>query len=118
MNSQKKGKSYELEIAHKLECLTGIPMKRTGAQEKWKSRSGDVNPARTSLLSRFHWELKKRESWNILEWYKKAKDDAEILRTPVVVCSKNHEEDYVFMRLEDFTKLLVELDGFVKESEK
>ena len=116
MDSQKKGKAYERHLANKLKDWFKEDVRRTGAQEKWKSRSGDVNPRNSSsILGRYHWEAKKREAWAILEWWKKAKDDAETYRTPVVVASRNNEDDYVFMKLEDFLKLLKELDGFLKK---
>ena len=117
--SQRKGKTYEREIAAKLSKFFNEEIRRTPAQEKWKSRGGDINPRNPkSILSRFFIETKKREAWNILDWYKKAKDDSEIYRTPVVVCSKNQEEDYVFFRLDDFLKILLELDGYQKQKDE
>jgi len=63
------------------------------------------------------WEMKSRESWNILDWYKKAADDSQgTFKKPVVVASRNHENSYVFLTLEDFLKILTELDGYRKEA--
>lgn len=112
--SQRKGKEYERHIARRLQVILGEPFVRTGAQEKWKSRGGDVNPrSGGSMANRFFWEAKKRESWSVLEWYKKAADDSSgTSRKPVVVCSRNNEDDYVFLSLDDFGKLLAELKGY------
>ena len=41
--SQRKGKEYERHIARTLQDALDEPVLRTPAQEKWKSRYGDVN---------------------------------------------------------------------------
>lgn len=116
--SRQKGKNYELKLAKFFKAEFGVDVKRTGAQERWKAHGGDINaPAYTyTILNDFFWEAKNRESWAILDWYKKANDDN--YGTPkktVVVVSKNHEDDYVFLSLRDFTNILKELDGYRKE---
>ena len=77
--SQKKGSDYERKIARKLKERFGVDVKRTGTQERWKSHGGDVNAPSYSdtILTDYFWECKKRESWAILNWYKKAETDAQ-----------------------------------------
>jgi hypothetical protein len=113
----KKGADYERKIAKYLQSLFGIEVKRTPAQESAKVHGGDVNAPKylNSILSDFFWELKRRESWDLIGWHKKACDDAGMSRQiPVVVTTKNREEDYVFLKLSDFARLLKELDGYRK----
>ena len=118
--ARNKGANYEREIAKKLSAKFGVDVKRTGAQESAKVHGGDVNAAKyqDTILNDFFWELKKREAWSIIDWYKKACDDRGGFMTKVVVvASKNNADDYVFMSLDDFTSILVELDGYRKENE-
>lgn len=115
--SRNKGANYERQIAKLLADKFGVIVKRTGAQEKWKVHGGDVNAAKfqNTILTDFFWELKKRESWSIIDWFKKACDDCKgMMQIPVVVASKNNEDDYAFLRLSDFLALLKELDGYRK----
>lgn len=116
--SHKKGADYERKIAKYLSQAFGTEVKRTPAQESAKIHGGDVNAHKgdDTILTDFFWELKKRETWSIIDWYKKAVDDCGATRQiPIVVASKNNEDDYVFMSLKDFTRILRELDGYRKE---
>ena len=116
--SHKKGADYERKIAKQLSELFGTTVKRTPAQESAKIHGGDVNAHKgdDTILVDFFWELKKREAWSILDWYKKAKDDCSGTRQmPIVVASKNNEDDYVFLSLSDFSRILRELEGYRKE---
>lgn len=116
--SYKKGADYERKIAKLLEHKFGVTVKRTPAQESAKIHGGDVNAPKymNTILTDFFWELKCRESWSIIDWYKKAVDDAAgSSQIPIVVATKNHEDDYVFMSLTDFTRIIYELDGYRKE---
>lgn len=116
--SRDKGAAYEREIAKILHDKFGVDVKRTGAQERWKAHGGDVNAPEyeNTILKDFFWECKNRESWSILEWYKKARDDNQTARkSTVVIASKNREENYVFLSLNDFLRILYELDGYRKE---
>jgi hypothetical protein len=116
--SYKKGADYERKIAKYLQGVFNIPVKRTPAQESAKVHGGDVNAPKylNSILSDFFWELKRRESWDLIGWHKKACDDAgNSNQIPIVVTTKNREEDYVFLRFNDFVRILNELEGFRKE---
>lgn len=116
--SQKKGSDFERKIARKLKEVFGVDVKRTGTQERWKAHGGDVNPPSYSntILKDFFWECKNRENWAILNWFKKAQDDSSKSgQIPVVVASKNHEDDYAFLRFEDFIDIIKELEEYKKK---
>lgn len=117
--ARNKGANYERKIAKRLADKFGIDVKRTGGTERSKIvNKGDVNASKynDTILNDFFWELKCRESWSILNWYQKAVDDAQgTTLKPLVVASKNHERDYVFIELEDFLSILYELEGYRKE---
>lgn len=114
-----KGADFERRISKLLTSRFGIDVKRTGGTERSKIvNKGDVNASKyqDTLLNDFFWELKNRESWAILDWYKKAVDDAQgTTLKPLVVATKNFEKDYVFLSLDDFLSILVELEGYRKE---
>lgn len=113
--SQQKGKNHERGVAKIISEALGVDVRRTPSPERWKLVKGDMNAAPwvKTISNDFMWEAKCRESWAILDWYKKAKDDAEgTSKTPVVVASKNFEDNYVFLTLTDFLKILKELDGY------
>ena len=114
-----KGANYERRVAKILSAKFGVPVKRTGSQERWGFYSGDVNAPKNikTILNDFFWECKNREAWAILNWFSKAKDDVRGDSMPVVVASKNNEDDYVFLTLQDFLKILYELEGYRKEED-
>lgn len=114
--SQQKGKEHEREVAKILSSKLGIDFRRTPSPERWKTIKGDINGPtyQKTIANDFMWECKKRESWAILDWYRKAKDDSAGYQIPIVVASKNYEQNYVFMSLDDFLRILKELDGYRK----
>ena len=114
-----KGARFEREIAKILKDKFGVDVKRTGAQERWKVHGGDVNAPKyvDTILNDFFWECKARESWSIIDWYLKAVDDVQTNQTPIVVATKNNHDNYVFLSLQDFLKIIYELDGYRKEAE-
>lgn len=116
--SQQKGKNHEREVAKLISDALGIDFRRTPSPERWKTNKGDGNAPRwiKTIAHDFMWEMKCRESWSILDWYKKAKDDAGPYQMPVVVASKNFEDNYAFLKLSDFLRILKELDGYRKEN--
>jgi len=114
--SYKKGADYERKIAKILSNTFGVNVKRTGAQESAKVHGGDVNAHRgeQTVLNDFFWECKCRESWSLIDWLAKAQDDSGF-RPAVVIATRNREADYAFLKLEDFLRILSELDGYRKE---
>ena len=116
--SRMKGAKFERKLADILSEKFGVVVKRSGAQEQWKHGKGDVeaNPNEETIVHRFFWEAKKRESWAILKWYKKAVNDATPSgKIPVVVASKNQEDMYAFLKLSDFLDLLKENENTKKD---
>ena len=112
-----KGANFEREIAKILKKSFGVDVRRTGAQERWKVHGGDVNAPKyvDTILNDFFWELKCQETWSILDWYLKAVDDAQPNQIPVVVATRNYHDNYVFLTLRDFNRILQELEGWRKE---
>lgn len=106
-----KGADYERRIGKLLSEEFGVEVKRSGAQEQWKHNVGDVqaSPQSDTILNQFYIECKNRESLGkaALDWYKKAVIDAgKSGKTPVVIMTKNREDDYVLLSLTDFIKIL------------
>ena len=114
--ARNKGANYERKLAKILSDRFGVKVKRTGAQESAKVHGGDVNAHRgeDTILNDFFWEAKCREAWQIIDWLKKAQDDSG-MRPAIVVATKNNEDDYAFLKLDDLLRILVELDGYRKE---
>lgn len=114
--SYKKGADFERKIAKLFSEKFGVQVKRTGAQESSKVHGGDVNAHRgeKTILNDFFWECKARESWSLIDWLQKAQDDSGF-RPAVVIATRNYEAEYAFLKLEDFIRLLIELDGYRNE---
>lgn len=115
--SQQKGKNHEREVSKLISDALGIDFRRTPSPERWKATKGDGNAPswQKTIAHDFMWEMKCREAWSILDWYKKAKDDTgESGRIPVVVAKRNREDNYAFLTLTDFLALLAELDAYRK----
>lgn len=116
--ARNKGANFERDLAKKLSQHFGLDVKRTGGTERSKIvNKGDVNASKfqDTILNEIFWEAKNRESWAVLDWYKKACDDAAgTVLKPVVVCTKNFEKEYVFMSLDDLLSILYELEGYRK----
>jgi Holliday junction resolvase len=117
-----KGANYERDIAKRFTSRFGIEVNRTGSQERWSYYGGDIHAAQgiDTVLNDFFFELKNRENLpkTIIKWLKKAQDDAEgSFKRPVVITTKNFEDDYIFMELDNFEDILYELEGYRKESE-
>lgn len=116
--SQQKGKAYERSIGNILTRAFGVQVRRTPSPERWKTTNlGDLNASKdeSTILNDFFWECKKREAFAPLTWYKKAQNDSGPNQKPVVVASKNHEDNFVFLSLMDFLQLLIELEEYRKK---
>lgn len=115
--ARQKGANFEREVAKILKDKFNVDVRRTGAQERWKVDGGDVNAPKhiDTILNDFFWECKARENWSIIDWYLKAVDDTQTKQMPVVVATKNYHNNYVFLTLQDFTRILKELEDYRKE---
>lgn len=120
--SRDKGAQYERDIANQFSDKFDLDVSRTGSQERWSFYGGDVHAPQgeETILNDFFFELKNRESLpkTVLKWYKKARDDADgSYKIPALITTKNYEDDYVMLTLDNFLKILKELDGYRDEDE-
>ena len=110
MNSQKKGKRFELAISKYLSKMFNEDIKRT-PNSGGLSLKGDIM-ATKGILSEFNWECKNQEKLNIWKALEQSANDCigSHNKKPLVVFTKNFEKDYVALLLEDFVQLLLELE--------
>ena len=73
-----------------------------------------------SWLSRMHIEKKDRANWDIVGWWEEARRKEEEFgggREPVIISRKpNDTEDYVTMKKEFFTKIILELETLTQQN--
>ena len=111
INANKKGKRFELRIAKDLSKKFQTPIRRT-PNSGGLSIKGDIITTQ-GILSEFSWECKNQEKLNIWKALHQSENDAlGTLKSPVVVFTKNFEDDYVALRYDDFINILLELDEF------
>ena len=110
LNSQKKGKRFELQIAKYLSKeFNNIKISRT-PNSGGLSLKGDIM-ATQGILSEFNWECKNQEKLNIWKALEQSRNDCiGSHKEPLVVFTKNFEKDYVALELKDFVQLLLELE--------
>lgn len=69
--------------------------------------SGAISGLREDIYTKLpiHFELKNRETWQPLQWYKdnETKTGTKMV---VIVMAKNHEQPYAFLAANDFLELL------------
>lgn len=104
MNSRKKGKNGELEIAAILREY-GYNCRRG---QQYCGTSGDAD---VIGLPYVHLEIKRVERLNIEDAMSQSKRDAREGETPVVMHRKNRCEWLVTMRLEDFMSMYREWEA-------
>ena len=97
MNSKRKGKRGELELAKKLQEY-GFNTRRG---QQYSGLGGDDVVG----LENIHVECKRVERLNVYEAVKQACKDAEADEIPAVFWRKNKEEWLVVMRLEDWVQI-------------
>ena len=114
MNANKKGKRFELQVAKYLSKEFNSEIRRT-PNSGGLSIKGDIM-ATQGILSEFNWECKNQEKLNIWKALEQSANDCiGSHKQPLVVFTKNYEKDYVALRLEDFTQLLLELQQLRNE---
>jgi Holliday junction resolvase len=116
LNSQKKGKRFELQVAKYLSKMFNSKISRT-PNSGGLSLKGDIM-ATQGILSEFNWECKNQEKLNIWKALEQSANDCigSHNKKPLVVFTKNFEKDYVSLLLEDFTQLLLELEQLRNEN--
>ena len=109
MNANQKGKRFELKIAKDLAKKFYSNIRRT-PNSGGLSIKGDIMTT-TGILSEYSWECKNQEKLNIWKALQQSQGDARgTLKIPLVVFTKNFENDYVALKYDDFVNLLIELD--------
>lgn len=101
MNSNRKGKVGEREIANYIKQQYGIDAKR-GQQHKGGADSPDI----IVDLDGFHWEIKRVEHLNIDDALMQSTADAKEGEKPIVVHRKNRTKWKVTMWFDDFMDLV------------
>jgi len=103
LNSKKKGKRGELELARKLREY-GYDTRRG---QQYSGIGGDDVVG----LDGIHIECKRVEKLNIYEAIRQAVRDAKVDEKPAVFWRKNREDWLVIMRLEDWIELYREWEA-------
>ena len=109
INSKKKGKTGELEVANILKNEYGLNARR-GQQFSGSPDSPDVI---CEEMSDINIEVKRSQTLNIEKAMQQSTEDAGNNKTPIVVHRKNNEKWKVTMWLNDY----MELKGFKKVKE-
>ena len=100
MNSNRKGKTFEREIAAYLR-EHGYTEARRGQQYKGGADSPDVIG-----LTGFHIEAKRTEHFQLYASLAQSKRDAAENEIPIVIHRKNNEKSVVVIALDDFMEVL------------
>ena len=100
VNSKKKGKAGELEVAHILQ-EHGYDARRTA---QFCGNTGDA--ADVIGLPGFHLEVKRCETTKIWDWIEQAERDHKAGTTPLVVFRKSRKRWQVCLDLESFLKIV------------
>ena len=115
LNSQKKGKRFELQVAKYLSKEFETSIRRT-PNSGGLSIKGDIM-ATQGILSEYNWECKNQEKLNIWKALEQSRNDClGSHKEPLVVFTKNHHRDFVALELEDFVQLLLELEQLRNEN--
>jgi len=120
--SRRKGGNYERKVKALLKEWLGIDLERTplsggfAKSRNLKSVKGDLNTLDEGVEFLLHIECKDQKRWALKEWWKQATDDCPKEKVPLVFLHQSQEnkdgkrvqeaEDFVFIRAEDFFKLI------------
>ena len=115
MNSQKKGKRFELRIANELKKLFDTPIRRTPLSGGLEFKGDIICIDDSSILNDFSFECKNQEKLNMWKALEQSRNDAPRNKIPLVVFTKNHELDYVALSFDDFVNILIELEELRNE---
>jgi len=116
MNSQKKGKRFELSISKYLSKIFNSKISRTPNSGGLSLKGDILCTDDNSILSKFNWECKNQEKLNIWKALEQSRNDCiGSHKEPLVVFTKNFEKDYLACELETFVQLLLELEQLRNE---
>ena len=101
INSKRKGKQGELELAAEVRRLFGVPARRTQQYCGQTAGTPDVESPGLPL----HWEVKRRQRIGIYEAMQQAIDNADYENLPVVAWRKNNRPWLAIMRLDDLPQI-------------
>lgn len=104
MNSKRKGKVGELELAHYLQDH-GYKGARRSVQYNGKAENAKCD---VLGMNGFHVECKRVEKLNLERACEQAQRDAENNDIPIVIHRKNRKPWYVTIKLDDFLNILEE----------
>jgi len=107
INANKKGKRFEREIAKYLSNKFNVNCRRT-PQSGGMNFKGDVINL-SGILARFLFECKNQEKLNIWKALHQAINDT-VSKIPTVIFTKNFEDNYIALKLDDFVNLLLEIE--------
>ena len=115
LNSKKKGDRFERDVAKQLTKKFNTKVRRTPMSGGMSIKGDiiDINP--DSVLFDYHWECKNQEKLNIWKALEQARNDKPMGKTPVVVFTKNFENDYACLEFEDFMNLLLTIQQLQDE---
>lgn len=108
-SSKRKGKAFERKIASILSRRFNTNVQRvpcSGALDGWEGDLRDLS----GVLKNFVWECKHQERINIWQCLRQSQAQASCGRTPILVFTKNYEDNYISMKLEDFMDILQQLE--------
>jgi len=100
INSKQKGARFERAIAHILSDH-GFPAHRS---QQYCGANNDADV--TSPDFPFHVECKNVEKLNLYQAFTQAIRDSKGSKPPCVIHTKNHHENLITIRLDDFLKLI------------
>lgn len=101
--SQIKGKNFERRIAKLLTDWWGSTIRRV-PNSGGLNIKGDIMTENVDDMKNFpfHFELKCQERWNVSNYFSQAEYDCPKDKKPAVIFSKNNDNVYIMLKLEDF----------------
>jgi|TARA_R100001530_G_C4179974_1_gene119138 hypothetical protein len=114
VNSNRKGKRGELEVARTINKKFDSNVRRTPNSGGLSIKGDiiDINP--DSPLYNYHFEIKNTQKVLMTKWWKQATDDCRRGKTPVLIFKMNHNWHSV-LDFDDFLNTIKEIDDLKKE---
>lgn len=104
-SAQIKGKNFERKVAKILSDWWGKKLRRVpnsgGLNIKGDLMTDNIDEMRDFP---FHFELKNQERWNVKSYFSQAEYECPEEKMPAVIFTKNHDDIYLMIKLNDFIK--------------